>query len=321
MNDKETTDIQKAHPNALKAKVAEWLQHEGYPLEYITAATFYQAGFGVHQGLYVRSGPAENPREVDVVASHDCDENDLLIRIEYVVECKWSREKPWVVFTSPFRRMSAAACINQTIASEFGEAALWLQAGDPRLAQLSTFATPRVPGFGGRQALSQAKDTFYGAVQAVVSASTSIIASYGHSQLAGVSLPESLVIAFPVVVVDGDLFETFPTAGGHMDLRQVESSRLHWTGSAAWSYHATVDIVTLTGLTRYAKQRADEVDTIIKVLKAAAARITKFARSGKRSDLRITQGSRGTLGTPPLIRRLMLAHRDAKIAARERLEK
>jgi len=147
--------------NSPTSKVASWLQGEGYPLEYTTAATFHHSGFRVFQGRHVRTAPDQNPREVDVIGVFDDHFDDHLLRIEYIVECKWSRDKPWVVFTSPFAQMSSAACINQTIASELGNAALWLEAGSPRLAQLASFATPKTPGFGGRQALSQQRDVFY----------------------------------------------------------------------------------------------------------------------------------------------------------------
>src|SRR4051794_35033755 len=90
--------------NPLATKVDEWLRHEGYPLEYITAATFHQMGFGIWQGVYVRSSSDENPREIDVIGLYDSSDEDVLLRVEYVIECKWSRDKPWVVFTSPFRQ-------------------------------------------------------------------------------------------------------------------------------------------------------------------------------------------------------------------------
>lgn len=314
--DKNTTP-----PNPLATKVDEWLRHEGYPLEYITANTFHRMGFGIWQGVYVHSSPNENPREIDVIALYDSPDEDTLLRIEYVVECKWSRDKPWVVFTSPFRQMGTAACVSQTIASEFGRAALWLQAGDQRFERLSTFATPRVPGFGGRQALTQAKDTFYTSVQSVVTACSLRMSSYDQLPVDGIALPDAAVVAFPVVVVDGALFEAYPAAGGHgMDLREVETARLHWRGSAAWKYHATVDIVSIGGLARYAEQRAAEAMNILKMMKTATARIVKFAQSGKRADLRITRGARGTLGPPSLIARLMRAHQEAITAAQKHLK-
>jgi hypothetical protein len=307
--------------NPLATKVDEWLRHEGYPLEYITAATFHQMGFGIWQGVYVRSSSDENPREIDVIGLYDSSDEDVLLRVEYVIECKWSRDKPWVVFTSPFRQMSTAACVNQTIASEFGRAALWLQAGDQRFTRLASFATPRVPGFGGRQALTQAKDTFYASVQSVVTACSLRMSGYDEPPVKGVSLPRAAVIAFPVVVIDGTLFEAYPVAGGPgMALREVKTARLHWKGSAAWRYNATVDIVSIGGLAQYAEQRANEAASILRIMRTATTRIAKFAQSGKRADLRITRGSRGTLGPPSLIARLIRAHQDATTAARKRLK-
>lgn len=216
--------------------------------------------------------------------------------------------------------MSSAACINQTIASELGNAALWLEAGSPRLAQLASFATPKTPGFGGRQALSQQRDVFYSAVQSVVTACSAIMTEYNRDESSGVSLPYAAVVGFPVVVIDGELFEAFPENNDvKMSIRQVESSRVHWKGSAAREFHSTLDLVMVDALSQYVKERAKEAETILKIMRNAVGRIKKFSQSGKRGDLRVRRAARGTLGLPPLIARVNRAHKEAAIAAKKSL--
>ncbi len=84
----------------LHDKLREWLNSEGYPLEFATANTFRRCGFATRQGSYVRDQESENPREIDVTASIHASDGDSLIRIYHVIECKWSQDKPWIVFTS-----------------------------------------------------------------------------------------------------------------------------------------------------------------------------------------------------------------------------
>jgi len=305
---------------SLEAKVTKWLLREGYPLEYTTANSFHRAGFSVHQGIHVRTSTEEKPREIDVVASADHRDDENLIRVEYIAECKWSRDRPWVVFTSRFGHMGSAACINQTIASDLGRAALWLEAGDRRLSRLEVFATPACPGFGGRQAFSDSRDVFYGTVQSLVGACYARMESHNDHRLEGVSLPESAVVAFPLIVIDRSLFEACAQGlDSDLAVRSVDSARLHWRGSAASHHIVTFDVVTLAGLGSYIEQRAAEVTIVLATLKRAIGRIRKFAESGERSDLRVTSGSRGTLGPPSLIARLIRAHREAKTAAGKHL--
>jgi len=137
----------------LEERLREWLDEEGYPLEFSTAHVFRTAGFSVRQGTYVRSEDSETPREVDVTASVDCSDSESLIRVYHVIECKWSQDKPWVVFTDR-RGMGPAACVTQTISTLLGSAMLWKDAGLESLHKLDLFATPTRSGFNGRQAFS-----------------------------------------------------------------------------------------------------------------------------------------------------------------------
>jgi hypothetical protein len=117
-------------------KVTEWLRNEGYPLEYHVAQAFYDSGFFVQQGEYIK-GRAGESREIDVLAFMDSAQDErMLVRACTVVECKWTKRKPWIAFTTPTTRMANSAIIAQSIGSELAEAALYVNAGEPRLEEL-----------------------------------------------------------------------------------------------------------------------------------------------------------------------------------------
>ncbi len=159
--------------------VRAWLTNEGYPLEFRTARQFLMCGFTVRQGSYVNAPSDECPREVDVLA-YKTDKSDE-VRIYNVVECKWSADKPWVIFTSETHQMANSACINQTISTLFGGSIVWALAGDKELAGLDLFASPDRAGFGGRQAFSKGNDLFYTAAQSVVSKAHSLVCEYDET--------------------------------------------------------------------------------------------------------------------------------------------
>ena len=90
----------------LPEKVKAWLSGEGYPLEFATANTFERADFETRQGMYLSMPKTNAFREIDVVASRVVQNDQVSCRVSIVVECKWSRDKPWVVFTSRLGRSS-----------------------------------------------------------------------------------------------------------------------------------------------------------------------------------------------------------------------
>lgn len=71
-------------------------------------------------------------REMDVVASVSEEVEDRPYRLSFVVECKWSRDKPWVAFSGSGPHIDEPTAY--TVASALGEAVAW---GD-RLPNLPT---------------------------------------------------------------------------------------------------------------------------------------------------------------------------------------
>ena len=285
----------------LDAKVREWLEHEGYPLEFRVAQKLRNARFAVRQGSYIRDSEQNAPREIDVLAFLDGRVKKRLLRVYHVIECKWSKDKPWVVFTSD-QRMAPAACITQTIASEFGSAVLWKEAGLLYLQELEVFATPKRSGFNGRQALTkEGADRFYSAMKSVVSLTKSLVDSYDDSNRKRRTLPEAVAVGFPVIVVQGELYEAFlDTKSGDIALQRTPQVRCHWKGSSEWTLHATVDVVTFDHLDVFLKTRSAQVETLLRIMETSVREVVQCVEKNSIELLNVTQGSRGVVGLHPL---------------------
>ena len=198
-----------ATSEALLQKLKAWLDKQGYPTEFQVANVCQRHGFRVFQGSYVSGTETANPREIDVIATRDHNLRDHLIRVEQIIECKWSKDKPWVVLTSSHGQMASGACIAQTIGNLLGSTLLWLLAGDEDLHKMGLFCTPERPGFGGRQAFTEKNDLVYSAMQSVTDAAISSMAKYDRQARPAGVMPENVVIGFPVIVIQGELFEAF----------------------------------------------------------------------------------------------------------------
>ncbi|MFQ5965502.1 MAG: hypothetical protein ACE5KZ_14595, partial [Candidatus Scalinduaceae bacterium] len=102
----------------LKKKIKKWLLDQGYPLEMRVAASLRKIGFDVIQSRYFFDPEDAKLREIDVIASYP--DFTGFIDISFIIECKVSKEKPWLLFSSQqtlegFNRLFAY-CINSSSA-------------------------------------------------------------------------------------------------------------------------------------------------------------------------------------------------------------
>ena len=281
----------------LDRRVREWLEHEGYPLEFQVGKRFNDSGFAVRQGSYVRDTDSDTLREVDVLAHLSTHSDQHLLRVYHVVECKWSKDKPWVVFTRS-GGIAPSACVTQSIASLLGSAILWKEAGLKELHSLDLFAIPERTGFNGRQALSKdGSDRFYNSIRSVVSAAKNLVDSYDNPSRKSRVIPRNAVVAFPVIVVEGDLYETFlHSKTGSLELKRAPHIRCHWRGSKEWSLHATIDVVTFDYLEKYLATRSAQVQSLLRRMRLSLSEITRCVEKKSIHSLKISEGSRGVVG-------------------------
>lgn len=295
--------IQLQPQTSLPDKILEWLNKQGYPTEFQVANICDRHGFRVLQGYHVRNENSDVPREIDVLAQTDDIANDYLIRVCHVIECKWSKDKPWVVLTSRHGQLASPACVAQTIGSLLGWTILWTIAGDPDLHTLDIFSTPDRPGFSGRQVFSQGNDLFYSAMQSVVDVSMLLMARYDEPPRRVGTLPRNAVIAFPTIVVDGQIFEAFfDEASQTMRVEPRQRVRVHWRGARSWRLHATIDVVSLDHLDDFLKTRAQDVTIVLDKLKTKRNELAKCFDEKSLDGLKLRSGPAGISGIPSLLR-------------------
>lgn len=284
----------------LPAKILKWIKEEGYPLEYFTANTFRRMRFATDQGDFTHSVDGE-PREIDVGAWITRDvPGGGFVRIYNVVECKWTRHKPWVVFTSPSTRKMPSAIIAQTIGSSAAQAAMWANAGNPLLKKLELFSSPESGGFGGRQALSSGQDKFFDCLRSVTAGT--VATATGYNREIANAFPDTCVAAFPVIVLDGDLFEThYDLDGDRLDLQPRQHVRCHWRGSGHSRLSTTIDIVTKEGLAAFAEKRATDFEVLADALVKSFSELRAAFDEKKPDLLKVHGAATGMAGPPPLL--------------------
>ncbi len=304
----------------LKDEVEEWLSKEGYGLEFLTADIFSKHDFKVRQGYYVRDEQTRNLKEIDVIAHETRTLATPLpdklshLRIEYVVECKWSKNKPWVVFSSYNHAMSSSECIRQTIASLTGSAILWTLGTDLTVQNLNMFSTPPRPGYSGRQALGEGKDIFYSTMQSIISAASSLAKSYDRHPIYDVGQTlENATIIFPVIVIDGRLFEAyFDEISGKTKVDEVKTIRIHWRGAEVSANTVTVDLVTLEELDNFVKSCRLEIDSVLDAIQDGLGAIQNCYIQKSLSPLKISHSDRRIIELPFVLEKIRQLEEEAK---------
>lgn len=285
--------------NNLESRIKEWINKEGIPLEYFTSSLYNNEKFRVTQSDFVIE--KGNPREIDVSASitYKLDE-DSHLRIYNIVECKWSKNKPWIVFTSKNTRMSESARIAQSFGSEVGNSLLWLLAGEKNLYEIDLFKEDSGNGFSGRQSFSKDNDLFYSSIQSLITKTLIKLSEYDNNLSKNPF--DFIAIGFPTIVIDGLLYETdFDSTQNKIELKKVNHSRVQWKGSSQTKFHSVIDIVTKDYLSEYVKSLKNDFDLIANQSKENLKNLKNFYSSQNTEDLKIKNGARGMIGLPKFI--------------------
>ncbi|PQA78271.1 hypothetical protein [Rhodoferax sp. TS-BS-61-7] len=240
----------------VQEKVLKWLQSTGFPLEMAAANAFRRAGFEIRQSTVYTDSETGKGREIDIIAA----DQDWIgtVNISCVLECKAST-KPWVVLTSDdawaaFNRLSMFAVMSdlakECLATRIAERAIQ-----------SHIQRPARGGYGLRQALADGGDAAYTASCNAMKASMSI--ARAESQLAS----PSASFAFPIIVVDTQIFECSLLSNGELDLREVQESEFLFSMRVPESITTCIKIVTKDSLPAFAlkaKRSADQLRSDLK---------------------------------------------------------
>lgn len=210
----------KTEPSDIESRISAWLESQGYPLEMTTAAAFQRAGFNVVQSDSYIDQDTKKPREIDVHAylGRSWDSQKRGIRATFLVECKLSKDKPWVVFSSPHSILVDDVKVRARPTSVLG--ARVLRELGKEAQSLYLFKTDLQKAHGVIRAFSTGEDVAFAAVTGVLKA------SIAKAEL--LSLPTVCHVVFPTIVVDGLLFDCFLGDRGKPIIRQVPEATLYW---------------------------------------------------------------------------------------------
>jgi len=298
----------------LGLRVLKWFEKQGYSLEMRVAQVFKQAGFEVSQFETYVDPESNDLREVDVAASIGCHLHVIDVLITLFVECKYSQH-PWLIFTSP-RRSDPFTYFSRILRGKHNVlewkaqesfqgrllAGILFSLGRQGTTELGFFRVPRNAGYGMTETLRgpNAKDNAYIAMMQVSKCleahDVGIEMSYQRtieeyearayeSGFRRGDVPLFCSIAFPIVVVNGKLFECCLDANHEIAISEVNesvvlvSSKDRSGKSGLETSVSAVRIVTESHLGSIAKE-AHEAATALLSHEAAIREVWEHACAG-----------------------------------------
>ena len=198
-------------------KIDKWLKSQGYPLEMKVASEFRTAGFNVHLSHYYADPENETIREIDVVASYP--EYTGCLDISFVIECKVSKKKPWLLFSTlhtleGFNRLFAF-CIN----SDSARGAL-VEKNVKTFIEFPWMKKEGRTAYGITQAFTSGEDMTFKATTSVIKAAIARKRELNKQSW------KPFVFVFPVIIVDSTLYECYLDDKGNVAIERLHDMDL-----------------------------------------------------------------------------------------------
>ncbi len=251
----------------MEDQIRGWLRNQGYPLEMRTAAAFRDAGFRVVQSEYYHDPETSDWRECDVIAdmSWKLQPDGIPVRVMFVVECKTSREKPWLLFTSPGKGIAGRARVVQRVSTPVGRE--WLKRISQRhdIQSLSLFQVSPTPAYGIVQAFKsrEGQDVTY--MAAIAAAKAARAMTQGLTSRSGRLINKWAILALPMVVTEARLFNCCLDENNQnqLNVEEATSGDLLWRNPIAGLPHTIIKIVNTRHLEPFIKRAAHDAETLM----------------------------------------------------------
>jgi hypothetical protein len=233
----------------LSSKVEKWVNEKGYPFEMRVAAAFRKAGFRVTQSQYYTDTDTGTAREIDLVADIQKPLGSGVLRIEFVVECKVTADKPWLLFCAPEIELPKPARVAQRYSSKAGTIVLSKLAVFEDVQENEVFRLRQPLGYGMTQALGKEdRDSAYVAMCCVSGAVRSMTARWDlHPRR------DTIVEFFlPVIAISGRLFAASLEDSGKINVRETAEGTVVWRNAPGHLSNTIISIVTQDSLGAFA---------------------------------------------------------------------
>lgn len=250
--------------DTINKKIADWLEKQGYPFEMFVAQQFKKLGFSVNQSVFYKDDESGKFREIDVIAYANREINGVWFNITFIVECKVSNDKPWIIFNGENMYQSRGYIYERYMTNNWR--LLFNDLDDVNnkdtIKAINMFdVKDKLIGHSITQAFTEGHDVTYAALNGVTKSSIYFMNKTNESRR------KTCNIYIPIIAIDGLLFSAILEKNGKIKIDQICDSKLVWRRSYDNHSIVLVEIITKDAILEQAKRMKIFCDTFFDLTK------------------------------------------------------
>jgi hypothetical protein len=256
--------------NELEDKIKRWISKNGYPLEMEVAQTLKKNGFKVGQSILYKDPETNKYREIDIIAHSNKQINGVWFNLAYVVECKKSIDKPWVVLKNKelFSLKSERYRNFGTKNSEVLISEIKKTLKNKENIEL-IFPEIENAGYNILTAFKDTKDLAYNATNSLLNACNYLV---NKSNKTGLKFCN---IYIPIIIIEGYLYEYFLEQNGEFSLVKVNHSSVVNTKSFDETSSSLITVASSFDLVKFVKKLKKNSDVFFEKFEVQMKDISK----------------------------------------------
>lgn len=222
----------------LANKIKGWLEKQGYPLEMFVAQKFKEQGFKIAQSVYYKDDETGKSREIDVIAYYSYVSNGVWFNLTFVIECKLSKDKPWVIFNND-DLFTKKDFIRERYGTKNAKKLIELIIEKEDIEELTLIGKNKSnSGYAVTQAFTEGVDITYSALNGVNKSIQYFVGETNKTRR------RMCNIYFPIIVIDGKLFECELSESGETLVSEIKENDFTWIKS--YDTHSLIQVSITT---------------------------------------------------------------------------
>lgn len=204
----------------MEDKIKEWLLKGGLPFEMEVSNAFLDAGFVVAQSVYYKDPEQGKFRETDIIAYRYKIINGVCVNITFVIECKSSIDKPWIILKND-RLSNSIQDDNSVYFSDRFSTSMSLIKKSNKYRSEFIFKNNMNYGYAIVTALNSGNDRAYEAIQTVLKSCEHLVVSTNNSKRKNVCN-----LYFPVIIIKGKLYNASLLPNTDLELKSTNKEQV-----------------------------------------------------------------------------------------------
>ena len=245
--------------NEKEVNIKKWVLKNGYPFEMEVARSFKNHGFNVSQSILYKDLQTKKYREIDIIAHTNQVIDNVWYNLTYVVECKKTTDKPWVVFKNKdlFNLQSERY---RNYGSRNAQVLFSKIKKNLTSNNNLEFIFPLISnsGYNVVTAFNNSKDLAYSATTNLLNSCEYLVDRSNSSKLKFCNM------YIPIIAIEGELYESFLNIDGEIIIDKVDNSTIVNTKSFDDNNSSLITIIASNGLNSFINKLKSNNDFFFK---------------------------------------------------------